>query len=129
MKCHGSYKKDQEAFPVYAKIKWIPLKVVKTDEDRLCGIESFVELVRKIPLKDILIDDFKGRGYMAPCLEGIWARFPYLHHASASTIMDLLSKSGDRPKVFSVRKVGGRHRFDEYHFGLKLSREERNNSA
>lgn len=125
-KCHGSYERDETGLPIFETPKWIPIKVVKTDPDRLGSInKSFLELVRTNPLKDILIDDYKGDGYFAPRLEGIWARFPYLHNASVPTIRDLLKPASERPKVFSLIDSGEKDRFDSHNLGLKLSRSER----
>jgi hypothetical protein len=125
-KCHGTYERDETDLPIFKTPKWIPIKVVKTDPDRLGSInKSFLELVRNNPLKDILIDEYKGDGYFAPRLEGVWARFPYLHNASVPTVRDLLKPASERPKVFSLVNAGEKDRFDSKNLGLKLSRKER----
>ena len=125
-KCHGTYQRDESGLQVYEPPKFIPLEKVKTDSDRLSSLNGdFLELVRSNPLKDILVDDYKGEGYFAPRLEGIWARFPYLHNASVPTIMDLLSPAKERPKKFSLADAGEKHRFDSTHMGLKLTLRER----
>lgn len=123
-KCHGTYERDPFGLAIYKEPKWIPHHVVKTDDDRLNNIEGeFLELVRTNPLKDILIDSARdGRGYFAPRLEGVWARFPYLHNGSVPTIMDLLNVASKRPKQFSLKDAGEKSRFDSNRLGLKIPR-------
>ena len=42
----------------------------------------------------------KTDGYVAPALDGVWAKAPYLHNGSVPSMMDLLKKPSDRPKQF-----------------------------
>jgi hypothetical protein len=63
----------------------------------------------------------RRNGYFAPRLEGIWARFPYLHNASVPNIHALLTPAEKRPRVFSMKRAGERERFDEALLGLTLS--------
>ncbi|MCT4641574.1 MAG: hypothetical protein N4A33_04700 [Bacteriovoracaceae bacterium] len=125
-KCHGTYEKDIYDLPIYKTVKFIPLKVVKTDEERLNFVtEDFLRLIQTNPLNDILtyVSRPNRRGYVAPRLEGIWSRFPYLHNASVPTLYDLLSSSKDRPIVFDLYKSGQRNRFDEKKGGLLVNRD------
>lgn len=39
-------------------------------------------------------------GYVAPFLDGIWLRAPYLHNGSVPTIRDLLEPAAKRPRLF-----------------------------
>jgi hypothetical protein len=39
-------------------------------------------------------------GYVAPFLDGIWLKAPYLHNGSVPTLRDLLEPAAQRPKVF-----------------------------
>ena len=97
------------------------IEKVKTDRDRLSGIEGeFLQLVAENPLKDILQSNYLGQGYMAPRLDGIWARFPYLHNGSVPNMKALLTPPDERPKVFSVKNAGSRERFDQRFLGLTL---------
>ena len=41
-----------------------------------------------------------SNGYIAPFLDGIWLRAPYLHNGSVPTLRDLLKPAAERPKVF-----------------------------
>ena len=46
-------------------------------------------------------DNFrKTNGYVAPALDGIWARAPYLHNGSVPVLKDLLTQPSDRPTQF-----------------------------
>jgi mono/diheme cytochrome c family protein len=42
----------------------------------------------------------KTAGYIAPPLEGIWLRAPYLHNGSVPTLRDLLNPPAQRPDTF-----------------------------
>jgi len=42
----------------------------------------------------------KTNGYVAPSLEGLWIRAPYLHNGSVPSLADLLSAPQQRPKQF-----------------------------
>lgn len=64
--------------------------------------------------------DINVPAYVAPRLEGVWARFPYLHNASVPTLMDLLSKAVSRPVGFTLRDAGEEHSFDRTRVGLKV---------
>ncbi|MBN8464870.1 MAG: c-type cytochrome [Dechloromonas sp.] len=39
-------------------------------------------------------------GYIAPFLDGVWLKAPYLHNGSVPTLRDLLEPAAQRPKVF-----------------------------
>jgi mono/diheme cytochrome c family protein len=120
LNCHGSHERDLQGYPIYESPKHIPIRVVKTDPDRLKALsEELYQLIEKNPLNDVMRADRKPEhGYVAPKLWGIWSRFPYLHNASVSTIYDLLSPPETRPKLFSLKNAGERERFDEVGLGL-----------
>lgn len=119
-KCHGTYERDGNGLPIYKEPKHIEIEVVKTDADRLKGLEDFKRLVDKNPLPEYIQYTDLGSGYFAPRLEGIWARFPYLHNGSVPTMMALLSHPLDRPKFWSLDRAGERDRFNEETLGLTL---------
>ena len=52
--------------------------------------------------------DIAGLGgnvnFLKPRLEGVWARFPYLHNGSVPNVAALLSRPDDRPRAFSLRR-------------------------
>lgn len=120
-KCHGQYFRDAEGHPMYQAPRRIPWQVVKTDFDRLAGnTPEFNSLVDSSPLEDIMRYKHTEPGYFAPRLEGIWSRFPYLHNGSVPSLADLLRAPEDRPKAFSLKESGERHRFDTQRVGLTL---------
>ncbi len=117
--CHGTYEKDSNGHPIFKIPKFIPWSVVRTDRDRLLGnTEAFIAQVRKSPLNDLIKVNNYGPGYFAPRLEGVWARFPYLHNASVPSVWDLLKSPENRPSVFGLRDIGERERFSEIRLGL-----------
>jgi hypothetical protein len=119
--CHGEYMKDAEGYPVFKEPLWIPSQMVGTDLDRVAGHSpEFNRLVDTSPLRDIIRYKRDQQGYFAPRLEGIWSRFPYLHNGSVPTLADLLETPENRPKAFSLKRAGGRERFDKERVGLTL---------
>lgn len=120
MKCHGNHNRDFEGHPVFESPKHIPVRVVKTDEDRLKALtDELYRLIEINPLSDVMrAERREEKGYVAPKLWGIWSRFPYLHNASVPTIYDLLSAPETRPAKFSLKNAGERDRFDEVKMGL-----------
>jgi len=60
------------------------LEDVGTDPDRLNIVTALsIKLISQSPISDVVRTHPEYRhGYFAPQLEGIWARFPYLHNAS-----------------------------------------------
>ena len=119
--CHGTYERDLAGIPIFKAPKFIEIEKVKTDEDRLEGNnEQFRHLVDTNPLSEYIKRHDRPRGYFAPRLEGVWARFPYLHNASVPTLWDLLSPPEQRPRAFSLKDAGERYRFDDKKLGLTL---------
>ncbi|HEX4922506.1 MAG TPA: hypothetical protein VFV50_00400 [Bdellovibrionales bacterium] len=119
--CHGTYERDSQGLPVFKAPRWIPLHMVQTDSDRLeSNTPEFNELVKNNPLSDILQHTELGRGYFAPRLEAVWARFPYLHNASVPSIAALLTPPHERPQLFALDDAGEAHRFDQETLGLTV---------
>lgn len=124
--CHGTYERDSDGFPVYQAPNWYSWQVVQTDRDRVAGhSRDFNQLVATNPLVDIMRYKNFQQGYFAPRLEGIWARFPYLHNGSVPTLDDLLKPAAERPRYFSLRRAGERERFDSHRVGLTLPKTKR----
>jgi hypothetical protein len=119
-KCHGTYERDSNGLPIYTASKHIPLRIVQTDSKRLDALTpELYDLIASGPLNDIMKTHPQDeKGYVAPLLWGVWARFPYLHNGSVPTITDLLSHPDQRPKIFSLFKAGERERFDEKNLGI-----------
>lgn len=119
--CHGTYRKDADGFPIFEKPNHIPLEVVGTDSDRLDTVTpEFKHLVEISPMKDIIRHTELGRGYFAPRLDGIWARFGYLHNASVPNVASLLTPPEKRPTVWSLHDAGEEYRFDPSRLGLTI---------
>lgn len=118
--CHGDHQRDFEGHPIFTSPKHIPLRVVKTDSDRLDALtDQLYDLIGTNPLSDVIASVRRAEhGYVAPKLWGVWARFPYLHNASVPTVYDLMNDPATRPKKFSLRSAGERERFDETKLGL-----------
>jgi hypothetical protein len=123
MGCHGSYERDTAGVPIFKAPKFIPIAKVGTDDDRLKGnTDRFKQLVDTNVLSEYIKRNDREPGYFAPRLEGIWARFPYLHNGSVPTLWDLLTHPDQRPQAFSLVDAGEKHRFDEEKLGLTLER-------
>ncbi len=114
---------------------------VRTDPDRLLllgqpgddgsyGAETRArmdDIARTIPrlsrarFEELDVDGDTVHGYVAPRLEGVWARFPYLHNGSVPTLDDLLSPPEKRPPQFDLTLVETRECFDPVRVGLRDS--------
>ncbi|MEM9017019.1 MAG: hypothetical protein AAGC68_08390, partial [Verrucomicrobiota bacterium] len=117
--CHGDYQRTAEGLPVFAEPRWVSIDKVATDSERL-DIKSpeLLERIQTGPLSDLMGPKITDRGYFAPRLEGIWARYPYLHNASVPTLAHLLQPPEKRPRTFSLVDAGEAHRFDAEKVGL-----------
>jgi cytochrome c5 len=120
--CHGAYEKDEAYLPRFRPPLHIAIEDVGTDADRLHNANSqYLRLVATSPLAELIRVNPKYRpGYFAPRLEGIWARFPYLHNGSVPSITDLLEPAVKRPRMFSLRAAGEVERFDAQRLGLTV---------
>ena len=119
-RCHGDYARDDNGRPVYQTPRWISIESVKTDRTRLQFPKGFFDALEENPLHPILYcrADYEP-GYLAPRLEGIWSRFPYLHNGSVPSLEALLTIPGERPEVFSMKNAGEQWRFNEVSVGLR----------
>lgn len=120
--CHGQYVKDYGGLSIYEKPIHVRIEDVGTDDDRLniVTVQS-IEMVSRSPLKDVIrTHPHYRRGYFAPRLDGIWARFPYLHNGSVPNIMALLSNFDERPVIFDLSDAGEVRRYDSENLGLNV---------
>lgn len=120
LRCHGDHTNGIPNTPP----KFISLRGLETDSDLFEGTtEDFAKYVNEGPFAGFLkfAKDFdRDRpGYLAPHLNGIWARFPYLHNGSVPTIMDLLKVPKNRPKYFSTADIEEEKGFDSELLGVK----------
>ena len=123
-KCHGSYRKNADGTANYQVPKLIPWRVVKTDPNRSRFFdENLWSAIEESEYADLLLksgsQDTELPAYIAPRLEGIWSRFPYLHNTSVPTLMDLLTAPGSRTAIFSLKDAGEKDMFDQRNVGLK----------
>jgi mono/diheme cytochrome c family protein len=120
-RCHGSYGRDLEGFPIFTVPKFVPIEIVKTDPNRTGNIdEALIEAIAISPLKDILQTTDLRAGYFAPRLHAVWARFPYLHNASVPNLKSLLMPAKERPRLFSLLDAGEDYRYDRAAIGLTV---------
>jgi hypothetical protein len=123
-RCHGTYENDGEGYSIYKPPKFVPINTVKTDADRTGAITpEFEKLVDSNPMNDVIQRNQLGRGYIAPRLEGIWSRFPYLHNASVPSLKAMLTDPQERPTIFSLEDAGEESRFDRTDVGLTMPAE------
>lgn len=112
-RCHGHYLKNwsrtefDSASPMdriktyqvqYKKITQV--KDVGTDPNRYLGMKSLEKLNELEISKNNGIVIQSQKGYVPPPLVGIWARWPYLHNNSVSSLCELLTPAPQRRKVF-----------------------------
>lgn len=102
--CHGSYemvwdRPDAASLTAYERLaperlnyhRQTPVLDVGTDMQRAQGMEAFAER-----LNELAISQWMGTvvevqdGYVPPPLDGIWARYPYLHNQSVPTLCEML---------------------------------------
>jgi mono/diheme cytochrome c family protein len=95
----------------------IPLAEVGTDPSRAehWTAEAADAFNRQFDRYSWGFDHFQGKtgGYVAPALDGVWARAPYLHNGSVPSLSDLLQPVDKRPitfyrgyDVYDPQKVG-----------------------
>jgi mono/diheme cytochrome c family protein len=83
----------------------LPLAEVGTDRGRLDSWNKGAaikanQVVREMGLERRGLVEEDLIGYIAPFLDGIWLKAPYLHNGSVPTLRDLLEPAAQRPKVF-----------------------------
>jgi mono/diheme cytochrome c family protein len=113
-RCHGTYSKgwdsfgseqlslaDQLATTEVRYFEQTPVVNVGTDPKRREGMSSLASGLNplRISRKAGTLIEVQS-GYVPPPLEGIWARWPYFHNNSAPSLCAVLTRSGDRPKVY-----------------------------
>ena len=111
--CHGTYEKawqepGAEAYPLVERLatrrvryhESTPVFDVGTDAHRSEGMSSLTQLNR------LAFSQKRGmiirvqKGYVAPPLVGIWARFPYFHNNAAPSLCAVLTRGDQRPVTY-----------------------------
>jgi hypothetical protein len=129
--CHGAYERDRDDLPLFQAPKLVDIEEVGTDDDRLRSITTELKkLIEQNPLSDLIrIQPNYRPAYFAPRLEGIWARFPYLHNGSVPSVAALLAPPEERPTAFLLRDAGEVYRFDPQSLGLSTPARESDESG
>jgi mono/diheme cytochrome c family protein len=114
--CHGTYQKGWDA-PDAAMRDPIalaenmgldypadtPVIDVGTDPGRAAGMPHFADGLNGLAISAWMETVVKPQaGYVPPPLDGIWARFPYLHNHSVPTLCALLTPADERPTQFWI---------------------------
>jgi mono/diheme cytochrome c family protein len=89
--CHGGDKYSE---------KIIPIQEIGTDSDRLKAMNQALADARNVTGFGKIVPLETSDGYVAPPLDGIWSRAPYLHNGSVPTLYDLLQPVAKRPTTF-----------------------------
>ena len=102
--CHGTYQKDWSRSSNTLTVKYFastPIVDVGTDAGRRQGMRALQEGLNPLEFSqkfNIVIAEQKG--YAPPPLEGIWARYPYLHNNSIPNLCALMTAPEKRPVTY-----------------------------
>ena len=78
-----------------------PRRDVGTSPSRAQGMEGLAEGLNRLSVSQWMGARVEvGEGYVPPPLDGVWARYPYLHNGSVPTLCALLSPADARPGSF-----------------------------
>ncbi len=125
VRCHGDYKKVWEKTNTGTVIEKMQtskvlypqrtlVKNVGTDPGRYLGMQYFSDRLNELEISQnagtVVIPT---NGYVPPPLVGIWARWPYLHNNSISSLCDLLTPASmRRKKYYAVKAIDKNRDFD-----------------
>gem|GEM_PF-223991 len=112
--CHGTYDKGWEATDAATlsaaerlrttRVRYhdrTPVLDVGTDPQRAQGMASFADRLNGLAISQQMGTVVEVQsGYVPPPLEGIWARYPYLHNQSVPTLCAMLLPASERPTSF-----------------------------
>lgn len=113
-KCHGEYQKNwsrpfSALMSMTEKIKThkviyhdvTPVKDVGTDPLRYEGMKYFAEDLNNLKISKWMKTVVEPqKGYVPPPLDGIWARYPYMHNNAIPNLCELMTSPQDRVKEF-----------------------------
>lgn len=103
-KCHGQYRKDWARGIETVEVRYharTPVIDVGTDAVRREGMRTLSEGLNRLAVSqkhNIVVQEQKG--YIPPPLEGIFARYPYLHNNSIPSLCALMTPPESRPRVY-----------------------------
>ncbi len=109
--CHGTYEKgwstpatDKAQRLATTRVRYHPQTPtfdVGTSPQRAQGMEAFAASLNQLTVSQWMQTEVEVQtGYVPPPLEGIWARYPYLHNQSVPTLCELLGPAAERTPVF-----------------------------
>lgn len=104
--CHGTYTAIDASKNEYKREDYpgilVPLNVVGTDPRRALYSDELIKRRNALGINHSVMSEKErgGTGYIAPPLDGIWARGPYFHNGSAPTLSQVLN-SKSRFKVYA----------------------------
>lgn len=112
--CHGSYEKawdtpgfermDRASQVATVRLRYhdeTPVFDVGTSPLRAQGMAAFADRLNELAISQWMETVVEVQtGYVPPPLDGIWARFPYLHNQSVPTLCDMLRPAHLRPATF-----------------------------
>ncbi len=110
--CHGRYEKGWEDPAITDPAEQVknrrlfyhaatPVIDVGTDPQRAAGMEALAERLNALDISQWMGTRVAVvQGYIPPPLDGIWARYPYLHNNSVPDLCSLLRPAAERPALF-----------------------------
>lgn len=107
--CHGTYEKNWSAGTKAQRLATTrvryhpqtPVLDVGTSPQRAQGMAAFADSLNQLTVSRWMNTVVEvQQGYVPPPLEGIWARYPYLHNQSVPTLCELLKPASARTQVF-----------------------------
>jgi mono/diheme cytochrome c family protein len=107
--CHGTYTKDwtDGSTVELAYHPNTPSLDVGTDPQRRDAAERLHGRLNQLAIHTDSGSTFERvEGYVPPPLDGIWARYPYLHNNAVPTLCDLLRPPEERPDSFVQGPAG-----------------------
>ncbi len=118
--CHGAYAstgawpREIRSYPNHR----VPIEEIGTDAVRLqLADDRTRRAIERSPFGPLLSVE-PGDGYVAPMLNGVWMRAPYLHNGSVPTVWHLLTPDA-RPAQFEF----GGHALDYDRLGIALEQD------
>lgn len=114
--CHGTYEKgwsasnaaelDPAGLFATTRVTYheqTPVLDVGTDLQRAQGMDAFASSLNALAISQWMETVVEVQaGYVPPPLDGIWARYPYLHNGSVPSLCELLRPASERVATFWV---------------------------
>ncbi len=118
-KCHGTYEKGWDRPLAFTKNKLYQIQTTKviyhkktpvidvgTDPGRYKGMNEFFKDLNRLKISQNLNTVVEPqKGYVPPPLDGIWARWPYLHNNAIPNLCELLTPAPKRVKGYFAGKA------------------------